>query len=752
MTIAEAMRRTSGGAAGRDEMDPLLGNPEQPDVTVLQREFEDSWAQATDTGRLAAAENIRYNRWPGQTDDGLKHQDQQGTAKEPVRPWNKSADTRVKLVDNAINWIVDILLAAFWNSRPKVSATYATTLTAMQQSEWRKIISWVVHGPLRGKLVDEVELAAQVGHTLGSVVLKAQWRQEHGQTLQSISFKQVEEMIREELKTRAQQGVQNNQPTIFEEFLAAVQDPTQEARAVQMLTGFFTDLKPARARRAVRDLRNTGAAEFPVPKVIKNEPDLRVLIQGLDFFLPVEATADIDAARATFELEWMSIGALEAMEQDGPWDPAFIAAAKLTAGSRFPAATAGNPDERDINGRLVMIVHAHHRQRDEDGVPGTYKTVICPGVPELYGAHELVEYPRHYPYVLYRTEATDRRPDGARGLPESHGVDQAEIKKQRDALFNLSDLTVLPMFRRRGGRATGVAQEFGPGGFLNDPTGSIEAITMPPGKPDLAFALIEAITKSADEYVGRPRPDVAPTPGQLRQQRMANRWLLTWAEVLWQLGVMAYQYLTPEELESLLGHPPLLTRELLIQHRVILWFDVRSLDSEWTMEVMKVVGQYLLTADSAGSIDRSKYVHLGLSYLDPTLAEEVTVSKEGASQAIFKEVRDEIAQMAQGNEAIYTKNDPAAEMKLEFAAQIVAANPTYGPMLKRGAAVVDQKLAENPPPELAAQPAVHQKLVQDGRFAFLFQKYVANLDQSMKQEKNKQTGELGVEAENQAAG
>lgn len=734
-------------------MDPLLGNPETPDVTALQREFEDSWAQATDTGRLAAAENIRYNRWPGQTDDGLKHQDQQGTAKEPVRPWNKSADTRVKLVDNAINWIVDILLAAFWNSRPKVSATYATTLTAMQQSEWRKIISWVVHGPLRGKLVDEVELAAQVGHTLGSVVLLAEWRQEHAQTLQKLTLDEVQRMAMAANEGSGETRASTGMAASLQQFLAAVVDPTLEKVAAEMLTGFFTDLKPARARRAVRDLRNTGAAEFPVPKRVRNEPDLCVLIPGLDFFLPVEATADLSRARCMFKVDWLNCAELEAMQEDAGWDLEFIKAAKLTAGQTNYASVAGAPDENDLNARLVQVVYAYHRQRDEDGVPGIYRTVFCPQVPEMWAEHELVDYAHgKYPFTLYRTEATDRRPDGARGLPESHGVDQAEIKKQRDALFNLSDLTVLPMFRRRGGRATGVAQEFGPGGFLNDPTGSIEAITMPPGKPDLAFALIEAITKNADEYVGRPRPDVAPTPGQLRQQRMANRWLLTWAEVLWQLGVMAYQYLTPEELESLLGHPPLLTRELLIQHRVILWFDVRSLDSEWVLEMVKALNQFVLPADAGGSIDRNKYVRFILSYFEPTLAEEVSTDQEGASQAIFKEVRDEIAQMAQGNEAIYTQNDPAAKMKLEFAAQIVAANPSYPASLQRGAAVVDQKLAENPPPELANQPAVHQKLVQDGRFAFLFQKYVGNLQQSVAQEKNKQTGQLGVEAENQAAG
>lgn len=754
MTIVEAMRRTRGAGGAVDEADPLLTmNPEAPDIGELQREFEDAQTHSADGGRLAAAENIRYTRWEGQTPDGLKHQDQQGTSKRPVRPWDRSADSRVKLVDSAVNWVVDILLAAFWNARPKVSAVHSGILTAMQQAEWRKIISWVVHGPLRGKLVDEVELAAQVGHTLGQTVLLAEWRQEHALTLQKITLEEIGRMA------QAAQGPEDGGSRMEDgggmaaQFLSALLDPTREEEAAQWLVAVFEDLKPARARKVVRQLRSEGEAEFPLPKLVRNEPSVSVLIPGVDFFLPVEATSDLERARCMFKLDWLNVAELEAMAEDADWDSKFIEAAKATVGVRSNLTVAGTPQDQDDNARLIEIVYAYHRQRDAEGVPGIWRTTFSPNVPERYAKHELVDYAHgKYPFTLYRTEAVDRRPDGARGLADTHGVDQAELKKQRDTLYNLSDLTVLPMFRRRGARATNGMQEIGPGAVLNDPTGSIEAIQLPPGKPDLAFALIESIVKGADEYVGRPRADVPPTPAQLRQQRMANRWLLTWAEVLWQLGVMTYQYLTPQELEELLGHPPLLTREMILRHRVILWFDVRTMDSEWVLQMVQAINQFVLPADAGGAIDRNKYVRFILSYFEPTLADEVSTDQEGASQAIFKEVRDEISQMSQGNEAIYVQNDPAAAMKLQFASQIVAANPSYAPQLQRGKAVVDQKLLEQPTPEMQQNPGLHEKLTRDGRFAFLFEKYVANLQQSIAQQENKQVGRLGVKPENAAAG
>jgi hypothetical protein len=85
---------------------------------------------------------------------------------------------------------------------------------------------------------------------------------------------------------------------------------------------------------------------------------------------------------------------------------------------------------------------------------------------------------------------------------------------------------------------------------------------------------------------------------------------------------------------------------------------------------------------------------------------------------MFKAVRDDLAQMFLGNEAAYVENDPSAGGKVQFAQQIIGANPTY-----------------------------QEALAQGGRFAELLQKWVVNMTFSVQQQQNKQIGRLGVTPE-----
>jgi hypothetical protein len=62
--------------------------------------------------------------------------------------------------------------------------------------------------------------------------------------------------------------------------------------------------------------------------------------------------------------------------------------------------------------------------------------------------------------------------------------------------------------------------------------------------------------------------------------------------------------------------------------------------------------------------------------------------------------------------------DPTAQIKMQFASQIVGANPNY-----------------------------QQALRQPGRFAELMKKYAMNLQFSVTEEQNKQVGAIGVKPE-----
>jgi hypothetical protein len=78
---------------------------------------------------------------------------------------------------------------------------------------------------------------------------------------------------------------------------------------------------------------------------------------------------------------------------------------------------------------------------------------------------------------------------------------------------------------------------------------------------------------------------------------------------------------------------------------VELSFDVRELDPEMTTARLKAINETVLPIDVGGRIDRSKLVEVMLRSIAPALAKELLVPQGAASQKMFDDVRDDLAQM-----------------------------------------------------------------------------------------------------------
>ncbi len=692
--------------------DALATASGEPDLKELTSEYALARDSAAATQRVTLAEETRFCRWDGQSDDGLKHQINL-TKGETARPWDHSADTRIPLADDVINSLTDLLVAAFWNARIKVNPVSAAKRAAQECAELRALVNHFVRGPLRHELTSEVELAAQTAHTFGYAILHPYWRQEDALMLQKLK--------RDEILAQAQKAA----PADVVAMLASLMsDPTLREQAVELLVQLFPRLRRARARQVVKELQEDGEAEFPLAQQAMNAPSVCALVPGQDVLLPAD-TVDLQRARMIFHRVWMTEQQLVADGATQGWSEDWVDAAKTHAKTRLTDNTTVTGWNQlttqvwDEQNKFVEVVWAYVRQNDADGVPGVYCTIFCPDVADDYGKHYLVDYAHgQYPFVVYRTETASRRLADARGVPDVLLTTQKELKNQRDALYNFAQISIIPPLRKTGLRALH-APDIRPAGVLYELVrDEWQWFAPPPGKPEVAFSLIETIKKEVNEYYGRLDETANVGRAQMRQQRLVTNWLLAWSEVFWQLAVLAYQYLTPEELAILLGRPPVLTAQLVARHKVGLSFDVRALDSEWVLGMVQAMNQFVLPADTAGVVDHAKYVQFIVSYFDPALADEVVLDQQQAAQAIFNQVRNDVAQMALGNEAIYTENDPAAKMKLQFTQQTVQANPKY-----------------------------QQALQADERFRMLFEKYLKNLQMSVTQEQNKQVGRLGVEPE-----
>lgn len=674
-------------------LDPLAQVSDAPNIKALAEEFSRAWSQQlqSQAGRLsglagiATAEDIRFCRWSGQTPDGLKDQKllPQG---QVARPYDGAPDTRIPFADETINAIVDVLYASFWNGRINTKPTHISRLTAQQTAEWRAVVSWLVHGSLKGKLIKLVDYAAQMAWSFGHVWLHPTWKVRYGLRTQKLDLNEILQFA----------AAVPDRESILAKIPMLIMDPTLEDEAVELCERIYPSLSTTRARRVVRDLRETPEhkAEFPVPELQENGPDIDVLLSWVDLIYPPE-TSDIQNCRMPTVRRFLTETQVEEMANellpdDVRWNRDFCDAVKNTKGLVSDSKAIAEAS-RDENSQLIEVLYTFVKGIDrETGCPAIYCTIWSAWLAgdrrlwndaedPLYAQHYLVDFAHNqYPLVAYTTEVIGKREDDARGVPEILQTIQTEVKRQYDGLAVFTELSLTPPLRAPA-NSSKLPPEFGPLAIMRQTPGAGEwnPVQLTAGaQPEIAFQLIEDKRKWRDEYFGLPRPDTHPARAQARLQRLVNRWLLAWSECLWQLSVLAYQNLEPDELFQILGRQPMLTAEDLLRHRLALTFDVRTMDNDWVKEIVANIG-LVLQWDRGGSTDTNKLVNFMYSLLDPTLQDEVTLDQAGAANAVFEKVLSDIMAIMDGNKPMLVENDPTAQMKLRFAQQIVSGNPKY---------------------------------------------------------------------------
>ena len=686
-----------------------------------------------DWNRVLTNEETRFCRWAGQTADGKKH----STPAAAAFPFENASDCRCPLADAIINELVAVSVNAFWRAmiRPKAGQSEASNYAV-------KLVEYFVHTVLTQDLMREVELSEQYRQTTGWVILHPSWEREialENVTVELAQLVQLAERMAPEFPDHplAQLPALILDPTLEEpaaEALALLYEHYARAQVQQIVEIELPPLTPARLRRAVRDLRTEGEAELPLPRVVKNQPCLCALKPWIEVFIPPETT-DLQAGGPVFRREWLTEVQLRARARLEDWNEDWVEAVVKLKGqfSHWLPANAGTfltgtwqTTTQPLSEHLE-VVWACYKLLDGDNVPGVYYTLFHPGRTKaddgaaLYGAHGLLDYARgRLPYVAGSRENWCRQIVSARGVPEITSTWQREVKVQRDGLVDLTSIAVFPPLHVYAtGGALQTKYKYGPG---------VENTVMPGREPrflevpksgaPVAFELMEQIEQDVDNYFGRLSEKVAPPRQQAKLQMHVNGFLLLWSQALQQMIALAQQYLPDAEFAQATGAPQGWLEQRRAQPGLLyaeLAFDVRELDPEYVMQQMEVIQKAIVPTDVAGVIDRAKFTRLQLRAINPNLARELVADNQAASQRMFTEVQTAIALMRLGNEAQYVENDPSAAQKLQFATQIIGANPDY-----------------------------QQALQQGGRFGELLQKWAENLQFSLTQENNKQIGPIGV--------
>lgn len=711
----------------QDGIDEL--NPRKAGVAELQREL----ANCTSRGpngwdRLSDNDRVRLNIWDNQTTDCKKHDVQDS----PALPFDGASDLRVFTADGIINENVDVMTLAL--DRAFLTAHGSHPSDVGVGASMTKVLRWYVDNRQNVEINSQKQQAANYMESYGWAALQVTWEREITMRLRPIK---LDKLLQAVLQTQGEEAAM--------EVALLVKDPLREGEAIghlqtiynEFLQTEFSDLpdfrprplSPRRAAEAVRDLREDGVASLPVPALTKNQPCIRALCPWRDIFIPTDLS-DLQRGRVYIR-EFYTSAELHAKVITAGWNKTWVKKAIETQGKTTvwqDESTWAMTYDMDPESVLIEVWTAYTWRIDADCVPGIYVTVFSAffnADPEssrnddLSAMHGLLDYEHgKIPMVATKREEILRTLGSSRGTPEVAWPMQRVEKVTFDSTIDRTSLTTLPPMLMDP-RDIALGFKFAP--LVGLPFRAGRQKPEPLSLPRFDSAVPDVMDRAkrmTDDYWSRMTPDVMPVKAQARQARMVKNFLTAWEEAFQQEMALILQYCPESTWEKITGEPKpeLSPEDIAGEFRLHLSIDVRELDIEHTTKQLEVISNFVVPADVAGVIDRSKLTFLQLQAINPVLAQQLVSDAASANQKLFNQVNMDIAMMALGNPPQMVEMDPTAQTKLQFAAQIIQANPNY-----------------------------QQALSSDGRFKELLDAYAKNLSQSVIQEQNKTTGRLGVD-------
>jgi len=688
----------------KNGMDKITRASDEPDVQYLNDELHRSLFYGGNMSRLTTSDDQRMCRWEGQSDDGRKHEDALGF--EPF-PFEGASDVRVRLIDDTINQLV-ILLMTSW-SRANIRVSGVEMRDAQIAGAAQTLMQWIVENKIRAELTREAELWVQYTMQFGWSAVHIGWDRKISKRNEIIKI--------DELLQTAQQG----DGMMLQAIQSIQSDPDSDLGKMIIQQALMCDASEAKI--ICRNLATQGWSEYQQPYISRNLPVVAALKPFDEISFPPE-TVDIQDARVIFRRVFMSEVQFRSIGKSENWDEDFMDAAVNTAGktgylqdSQIIPLINTVPNAIEKANNLIEVVYSYAKQLDKNNNSAIYYTVFCPTVEEhLYGKHEILDYAHgEYPFVEFRRERLRRSIVESRGVPELLYTEQEELKAQKDAIRDRTAIEVSPplMVKNRLANQTRI----GPGQLLpvRQPD-EYQYLAGPSGTPATAFALMEKIELKVAQEFGLYHPEVVPTQTQMTQQFMVNNFFLCWSVVYKQLFSLSMQYLLPEEIERIAGMP--IDTNFTDNHGqfdFMVKFDIREHDTDYVLEKMKTLNQFVLPMDSVGAIDRAKLIKAMAEAIAPETAKDILVDQRTATQKQYKEVQNDLALMMLGLEAQYTENDPQANQKMQAMQDIMSKNPK-----------------------------AQQASQGDPVFQALLQNYSKNLQMSISQQQNAQIGRTGV--------
>ena len=669
----------------------------EPDVVTLSSAYERTVSDLGPYFHLCERSyNDRHNKWPGKSDNFRKEGPK-------AFPWKGAADMEAHTISLILNQLVSLLMAAF--QRGNVRA-YPVNVTDMARAaEVSGFLRWMKSSDAIKGLRRSAELAANYFLERGIMVNYIGYQREDRRILQTVDFASIEA----------------GNPQLGAMILDGTKAQTEEL--VAMLRVAFPNLSKARARRALKELRENGSTEIPTVSREVDGPEVKTLAPDGDFIFPSYTTDPQKAPYCFYRAFYTPQQLLMKAETDG-WDRDWVDYCIRhftgeTPGDEIAGNMEGQTDETPAAEYtdLVEVIHAYQRLfDDEDGCEGIYETVFHPSFTgdqavSGYAKFQLLNGYEDYPVVVTSLSDDSDRLYDTNTIPNLVRGIQRIIKVERDSRIDRNSMATMPPLLYRLGPQP--PPEWGPGAKIAMRSKEDFMFGPAPDYNEGSLEMEQVQQRQANLLAGLEDDAFS----QVRRQHITDKFLQHMAKVL-KAAFKAYQRFGPEEVffqVSGSADPVKFDKgDPNEDYDILIQFDVQNTDKEYQQNKFKQLVE-LTQLDRNGRIDIDVLLEQIAAGIDPVLADAVIQPGQQAQEKITNQITGDLAKIYAGMEVGARPN--GAQLAMQIIQQYVQ------------------------------EPDIQQRLQQDEGFRKRLEKYYAqNQFQFQQYTVNAETGRVGTPA------
>ena len=667
----------------------------KPDIDVLIKAYQ------TTTNELESYYDLcrtsyddRRNWWPGKSRDLRKHG-------ADAFPWDGASDLESHVIDERVTRLVSLFMSAL--NRANIQAFPVETTDIPRAKVVSNFLKWMTTSGYIPRFKQEMELAANYLLERGMMVTYCGWIMEDRTFKQKIDLRRIA-AVSPELAELIASG--QNDEIVIQQMQSAVQ------------------VSESNAKKALKELRETGVAEVPTVRRQVNAPEVKTVAPDGDFIFPAYVT-DPQRAPYCFWRTYYTAQELQNKVSTDGWDQNFVEHVI----ENFSGVNI-NSLEREQEGRrstsltddayeaeeLIEIIHGYQRLIDEDDKSeGIYETVFHESFSgdagvgiQAYAKFDLLNGYEDYPVVVTRFSEDTKRLYDAMTVPSLLRGIQNQVKVERDSRIDSNSLSTLPAVTHPKGRKP---EEIGPGRFIPEVRpGEINFMRGPGFNPG-SIEMENNLQAQADRIVGL---DEESPLSSVRRQFLVDKYLQHIAKVV-TTCYKNFQRFGPNEIffnVTGVPDPQMFDKgDPNENYDVTISFDVLNASSEKQEAKLNQLVS-LVQMDRNGLIDVDKLLTAIAGSIDPVLASGILRPAQEAQDKMLKDITDDLSKIYAGIEV------PARPNGAQAALQIIQS--------------------------YVQQPDVGKRLQEDEAFAQRLQKYNAQYQFVIQQAQNAQIGRVGT--------